>query len=64
MLHYFLRNHVKWLVYADKIETPGTSEENVRRIIAEVVEYWASRVEFILVNHGGHLAEISPNSSP
>lgn len=57
---YFLLGYAILFVYADKPETIDALEENIRRIIADiqVVENWASWLEFVRTSHGGHLPEI------
>ncbi|XP_073847016.1 uncharacterized protein [Musca autumnalis] len=65
-LDYFLLGYVKSLVYANKPETLGELEANIRGVIAairphmleKVVENWTSRIGFIRASRGGHMPEI------
>ncbi|XP_073847020.1 uncharacterized protein [Musca autumnalis] len=65
-LDYFLWGYVKSLVYANKPETLGELEANIRGVIAairphmleKVVENWTSRIGFIRASRGGHMHEI------
>ncbi|XP_073819568.1 uncharacterized protein [Musca autumnalis] len=65
-LDYFLWGYVKSLVYANKPETLGELEANIRGVIADirphmlekVVESWTSRIGFIRASRGGHMPEI------
>lgn len=65
-LDYFLWGYVKSLVYANKPETLGDLEANIRGVIAnirphmleKVVENWTCRIGFIRASRGGHMPEI------
>ncbi|GFX75831.1 hypothetical protein TNCV_2238031 [Trichonephila clavipes] len=66
MLDYFLWGYVKSLVYADKLQTLGHLEDNIRRVIADirpqmlekVIENWTSRLDYIRAIRGSHMPEI------
>ncbi|GFV83194.1 uncharacterized protein TNCV_1899211 [Trichonephila clavipes] len=59
-LDYFLWGYVKSLVYADKPQTLGHLEDNIRRVIADirpqmlekVIENWTSRLDYIRASRG------------
>ncbi|GFT13802.1 putative LOC100569746 [Trichonephila clavipes] len=65
-LDYFLWGYVKSLVYADKPQTLGHLEDNIRRVIADirpqmlekVIENWTSRLDYIRASRGSHMPEI------
>lgn len=65
-LDYFLWGYLKSLVYADKPETIGHLEDNIRRVIADirphmlqkVLENWRSRLDFVRASRGGHMPEV------
>ncbi|GFX05596.1 putative DD41D transposase [Trichonephila clavipes] len=65
-LDYFLRGYVKSLVYADKPQTLGHLEDNIRRVIAyirpqmleKVIENWTSRLDYIRASRGSPMPEI------
>ncbi|GFV15593.1 transposable element Tcb2 transposase [Trichonephila clavipes] len=65
-LDYFLWGYVKSLVYADKPQTLDHSEDNIRRVIADirpqmlekVIENWTSRLDYIRASRGSHMPEI------
>ncbi|GFU21846.1 uncharacterized protein TNCV_3283271 [Trichonephila clavipes] len=65
-LDYFLRGYVKSLVYADKPQTFDHLEDNIRRVIADilpqmlekVIENWTSRLDYIRACRGSHMPEI------
>ncbi|GFV12477.1 uncharacterized protein TNCV_1792561 [Trichonephila clavipes] len=54
------------LVYADKPQTLDHSEDNIRRVIADirpqmlekVIENWTSRLDYIRASRGSHMPEI------
>ncbi|GFS87789.1 hypothetical protein TNCV_4213921 [Trichonephila clavipes] len=58
--------YVKKLVYADKPQTLDHSEDNIRRVIADirpqmlenVIENWTSRLDYIRASRGSHMPEI------
>ncbi|GFW98088.1 hypothetical protein TNCV_2491441 [Trichonephila clavipes] len=61
-----LWGYVKSLVYADKPQTLGHLEDNIRRVIADirpqmlekVIENWSSRLDYIRVSRGRPMPEI------
>ncbi|GFU06495.1 hypothetical protein TNCV_351481 [Trichonephila clavipes] len=63
---YFLWGYVKSLVYADKPQTLDHSEDNIRRVIADirpqilekVIENWTSRLVYIRGSRGSPMPEI------
>ncbi|GFV87281.1 uncharacterized protein TNCV_5114991 [Trichonephila clavipes] len=65
-LDYFLWGYVKSLVYADKPQTLDHSEDNIRRVIADirpqmlekVIENWTSRLDYIRASRGSPMPEI------
>ncbi|GFX26548.1 uncharacterized protein TNCV_4535601 [Trichonephila clavipes] len=65
-LDYFLWGYVKSLVYADKPQTLGYLEDNIRRVIADirpkmlekVIENWTSRLDYIRASRGSPMPEI------
>ncbi|GFX40380.1 uncharacterized protein TNCV_4320131 [Trichonephila clavipes] len=65
-LDYFLWGYVKSLVYADKPQTLDHLEDNIRRVIADilpqmlekVIENWTSRLDYIRASRGSHMPEI------
>ncbi|GFT39351.1 transposase [Trichonephila clavipes] len=65
-LDYFLWGYVKSLVYADKPQTLGHLEGNIRRVIADirpqmlekVIENWTSRLDYIRASRGSHMPDI------
>ncbi|GFV08037.1 histone-lysine N-methyltransferase SETMAR [Trichonephila clavipes] len=65
-LDYFLWGYVKSLVYADKPQTLGHLEDNIRRVTADirpqmlerVIENWTSRLDYIRASRGSHMPEI------
>ncbi|GFT28805.1 transposable element Tc3 transposase [Trichonephila clavipes] len=65
-LDYFLWGYVKSLVYADKPQTLDHSEDNIRRVIADirpqmlekVIENWTSRLEYIRASRGSPMPEV------
>ncbi|GFU71933.1 uncharacterized protein TNCV_1052801 [Trichonephila clavipes] len=65
-LDYFLWGYVKSLVYADKLQTLGLLEDNIRRVIADirpqmlekVIENWTSRLDYIRASRGSPMPEI------
>ncbi|GFW70285.1 uncharacterized protein TNCV_5131111 [Trichonephila clavipes] len=65
-LDYFLWGYVKSLVYADKPQTLDHLEDNIRHVIADirpqmlenVIENWASRLDYIRASRGSHIPEI------
>ncbi|GFW05771.1 DUF4817 domain-containing protein [Trichonephila clavipes] len=65
-LDYFLWGYVKSLVYADKPQTLGYLEDNIRRVIADirpqmlekVIENWTSRLDYIRASRGSSMPEI------
>ncbi|GFT10054.1 putative LOC100569746 [Trichonephila clavipes] len=65
-LDYFLWGYVKALVYADKPQTVDHSEDNIRRVIADirpqmlekVIENRTSRLDYIRAIRGSHMPEI------
>ncbi|GFU76840.1 DUF4817 domain-containing protein [Trichonephila clavipes] len=65
-LDYFLWGYVKSLVYADKPQTFGHLEDNIRRVIADirsqmlekVIENWTSRLDYIRASRGSPMPEI------
>ncbi|XP_073831484.1 uncharacterized protein [Musca autumnalis] len=65
-LDYFLWGYVKSLIYANKPETLGELEANIRGVIADirphmlekVVENWTSRIGFIRASRGDLMPEI------
>ncbi|GFV77008.1 uncharacterized protein TNCV_690781 [Trichonephila clavipes] len=65
-LDYFLWGYVKSLVYADKPQTLGHLEDNIRRVIADirpqmlekVIENWTSRLDYIRTSRGSLMPEI------
>ncbi|GFT42063.1 uncharacterized protein TNCV_1668601 [Trichonephila clavipes] len=65
-LDYFLWGYVKSLVYADKPQTLGHLEDNIRRVIADirpqmlekVIENWTSRSDYIRASRGIPVPEI------
>ncbi|GFW29910.1 uncharacterized protein TNCV_4999501 [Trichonephila clavipes] len=65
-LDYFLWGYVKSLVYADKPQTLGYLEDNIRRVIADirpqmlekVIENWTSGLDYIRARRGSHMTEI------
>ncbi|GFU06443.1 uncharacterized protein TNCV_1212221 [Trichonephila clavipes] len=65
-LDYFLWGYVKSLVYADKPQTLDHSEDNIRRVIADirpqilekVIENWTSRLVYIRGSRGSPMPEI------
>ncbi|GFV24290.1 transposable element Tc3 transposase [Trichonephila clavipes] len=65
-LDYFLWGYVKLLVYANKPQTLGHLEDNIRRVIADirpqmlekVIKNWTSRLDYIRVSRGSHMLEI------
>ncbi|GFV27180.1 DUF4817 domain-containing protein [Trichonephila clavipes] len=64
-LDYFLWDYVKSLVYADKPQTLDHLEDNIRRVIADilpkmlekVIENWTSRLDYIRASRGSHMPE-------
>ncbi|GFX90878.1 putative DD41D transposase [Trichonephila clavipes] len=65
-LDYFLWGYVKALVYADKPQTPDHLEDNIRRVIADIlpqmlekiIENWTPRLDYIRASRGSHMPEI------
>ncbi|GFX37124.1 hypothetical protein TNCV_4796921 [Trichonephila clavipes] len=65
-LDYFLWGYVKSLVHADKTQTLDHSEDNIRRVIADirpqmlekVIENWTSRLDYIRASRGIPMPEI------
>ncbi|GFV07082.1 putative LOC100569746 [Trichonephila clavipes] len=65
-LDYFLWGYVKSLVYADKPQTLDHLEDNIRRVIADilpqmlekVIENWTSRLDYIRASRGSPMPEI------
>ncbi|GFT26581.1 uncharacterized protein TNCV_3604151 [Trichonephila clavipes] len=65
-LDYFLWGYVKSLVYADKPQTLDHLEDNIRRVIADilpqmlekVVKNWTSRLDYIRASRGSPMPEI------
>ncbi|GFX67638.1 uncharacterized protein TNCV_3933801 [Trichonephila clavipes] len=65
-LDYFLWGYVKSLVYADKPQTLDHSEDNIRRVIADirpqmlekVIEKWTFRLDYIRAGRGSPMPEI------
>ncbi|GFW67503.1 uncharacterized protein TNCV_3391741 [Trichonephila clavipes] len=65
-LDYFLWGYVKSLVYADKPQTLDHLEDNIRRVIVDilpqmlekVIENWTSRLDYIRASRGSHMPEI------
>ncbi|GFV41674.1 DUF4817 domain-containing protein [Trichonephila clavipes] len=65
-LDYFLWGYVKSLVYADKPQTLGHLEDNIRRIIVDirpqmlgkVIGNWTSRLDYIRASRGSPMPEI------
>ncbi|GFX65208.1 uncharacterized protein TNCV_4820991 [Trichonephila clavipes] len=65
-IDYFLWGYVKSLVYADKSQTLGHLEDNIRRVIADiepqmlekVIDNWTSRLDYIRASRGCHMPEI------
>ncbi|GFT96332.1 uncharacterized protein TNCV_2081871 [Trichonephila clavipes] len=65
-LDFFLWGYVKSLVYADKPQTLGHLEDNIRRVIADirpqmlekVIENLTSRLDYIRASRGSHMPEI------
>ncbi|GFT10766.1 transposable element Tc3 transposase [Trichonephila clavipes] len=65
-LDYFLWGYVKSLVYADKPQTHDHLEDNIRRVIFDilpqmlenVIENWTSRLDYIRASRGSHMPEI------
>ncbi|GFT42092.1 transposable element Tc3 transposase [Trichonephila clavipes] len=65
-LDYFLWGYVKSLVCADKPQTLGHLEDNIRRVIADirpqilekVIENWTSRLIYIRASRGSPMPEI------
>ncbi|GFX57475.1 DUF4817 domain-containing protein [Trichonephila clavipes] len=65
-LDYFLWGYVKSLVYADKPQTLDHSENNIRRVIADirpqmlekVIENWSSGLDYIRASRGSPMPEI------
>ncbi|GFT86439.1 uncharacterized protein TNCV_3259381 [Trichonephila clavipes] len=65
-LDYFLWGYVKSLVYADKPQTLGHFQDNIRCVIADirsqmlekVIENWSSRLDYIRASRGSHMPEI------
>ncbi|GFW60117.1 uncharacterized protein TNCV_1389301 [Trichonephila clavipes] len=65
-LDYFLWGYVKSLVYADTPQTLDHLEENICRVIADilpqmleiVIENWTSRLDYIRASRGSRMPEI------
>ncbi|GFV67387.1 DUF4817 domain-containing protein [Trichonephila clavipes] len=65
-LDYFLWSYVKSLYYADKPQTFGNLEDNIRRVIADirpqmlekVIENWTSRLDYIRAGRGSPMPKI------
>ncbi|GFW74692.1 transposable element Tc3 transposase [Trichonephila clavipes] len=65
-LDYFLWGYVKSLVYADKPQTLDHLEDNIRRVISDilpqmlgkVIENWTSRLDYIRASLGSPMPEI------
>ncbi|GFX92487.1 transposable element Tc3 transposase [Trichonephila clavipes] len=65
-LDYFLWGYVKSLVYADKPQTLDHLEDNIHRVIADilpqmlekVIENWTSRLDYIRASRDSHIPEI------
>ncbi|GFW82275.1 transposable element Tc3 transposase [Trichonephila clavipes] len=65
-LDYFLWSYVKSLVYANKPQTLDHLEDNIRRVITDilpqmlenVIENWTSRLDYIRASRGSHMPEI------
>ncbi|GFS88394.1 putative DD41D transposase [Trichonephila clavipes] len=65
-LDYFLWGYVKSLVYADKPQTLGHLEDNIRLVYADippqmlekVMENWTSRLDYIRASRGSPVPEI------
>ncbi|GFY13579.1 uncharacterized protein TNCV_4959491 [Trichonephila clavipes] len=71
-LDYYLWGYVKSSVYADKPQTLDHLEDNIRRVIADilmllmnvstnvekVIEYWTSRLDYIRASRGSPMPEI------
>ncbi|GFX49568.1 DUF4817 domain-containing protein [Trichonephila clavipes] len=65
-LDYFLWSYVKSLVYADRPQKPDHSEDNIRRVIADirpqmlekVIEKWTSRLDYIRASRGSPMPEM------
>ncbi|GFS60491.1 hypothetical protein TNCV_947211 [Trichonephila clavipes] len=61
-----LNRRIKSLVYADKPQTLGHLEDNIRRVIADrrpqmlekVIENWTSRLDYIRASRGSPMPEI------
>ncbi|GFU54728.1 DUF4817 domain-containing protein [Trichonephila clavipes] len=66
LLDYFLWGYVKSLVYADKTQTLDHLEDNIRRVIADilpqmlekVIENWTSRLDYIRASRSSPMPEI------
>ncbi|GFU60785.1 piggyBac transposable element-derived protein 4 [Trichonephila clavipes] len=66
LLDYFLWGYVKSLIYADKPQTLGHLEDNIRCVIADirrqmlekVIENWTSSLDYIRASLGSHMPEI------
>ncbi|GFV09556.1 putative transposable element [Trichonephila clavipes] len=65
-LDYFLWGYVKSLDYADKPQTLDHLEDNIRRVIADilpqmlekVIENWTSRLDYMRASRGSPMPEI------
>ncbi|GFU34789.1 hypothetical protein TNCV_2319851 [Trichonephila clavipes] len=65
-LDYFLWGYVKSWAYADKPQTLDHLEDNIRRVIADilpqmlekVIENWTSRLDYIRASRGSPMPEI------
>ncbi|GFX67719.1 putative transposable element [Trichonephila clavipes] len=65
-LDYFLWGYVKSLVYADKPQTLDHLEDNIRRVIADIlpqmmeklIKNWTSRLDYIRASRGSPMPEI------
>ncbi|GFV35671.1 transposable element Tc3 transposase [Trichonephila clavipes] len=65
-LDYILWSYVKSLVYVDKPQTLDHLEDNIRRVIADilpqmlekVIENWTSRLDYIRASRGSPMPEI------